>query len=410
MRIGSKVCAVGLLLAASSPAAAQTPAGEAFTVNTTVIGEKSRPDVAVGPDGRFVVAWRAEELDGDGWGVAARWYDPSGVALTGEVQVNSVAVGRQAFYGIDNDGQGNSVIVWLDVARGVIARRFDTDGLPLSDEVIVSPAANALGVAVSVNAGGRFLVSWLRADSSTRDVEARRFGADGLPLGGVFAVTSFTHTFYSEESVVVLRDDDSFLVGWSDGEEVSGRLYDSVGNPITGGFQISQLDPMSTFSFQLDAGCEDTGRYRVFWATDLNLEEGAPMTRTVDPTGALGALTQLDFLAHGAFAFSLTGHGEFVVTRSWLWGHEIDGARFDGQHTLLSVFDIEQDAGPGFTLRNGRVAHGGVNSLELVTVWINQPLPGGPPFAEIRARQFRRGLFADGFESGDTDRWSLVVP
>ena len=98
---------------------------------------KSFPDVAVGPDGRFAVAWRADQQDGDGWGVFARWFDSAGAALTGEVQVNTVAARLQRFWGIDSDGQSNFVIVWVDDDRGVIVRRFDGTGNPLSDELLV---------------------------------------------------------------------------------------------------------------------------------------------------------------------------------------------------------------------------------------------------------------------------------
>jgi hypothetical protein len=408
MEIVSRTCALVLVvLTVSWPAAAQTPMGEAFTVNTTDAGDKGSPDVAVAPDGRFAVVWRSMGQDGDGWGVSGRWYDRSGAALTGEVQVNSVAAGHQLLHQIDNNGQGHSVIVWEDGTRGVVFRRFDSVGVPLSDEVVAGSSVGAIDAAVSANAGGSFVVVWIRADSSTRHVEAQRYAADGLPLGDTFTATSFPHGWFPEEAAVVLRDDGSFLVGWSDGAEVHGRLYDAAGTPTAGGFQLSQLDPMSIFSLQLDAGCDDDGRYRVFWATDINLEEVAPMTRTVTDWGALGALTQLDFPSHGRLGYSMTGGGEFIVTRNWGWGDELEGACFDSQHSMRSSFDIAHYAGPGLTLRNGTLAHGGPDSRDFVAVWVNEPLPGGPPFPDIRARRFRMGLFADGFESGDTSAWSV---
>ena len=49
METGLRTCAIGLLVTAIAwPAAAQTPTGEAFTVNTTNEGNKRLPDVAVG--------------------------------------------------------------------------------------------------------------------------------------------------------------------------------------------------------------------------------------------------------------------------------------------------------------------------------------------------------------------------
>lgn len=83
-----------LVLTAVSPAAAQIPFGDPFIVNTTTAGDQRSPDVAVGPDGRFVVVWRSEDRDGSGWGVIARWLDWDGTALTGEVQVNTTTAAR----------------------------------------------------------------------------------------------------------------------------------------------------------------------------------------------------------------------------------------------------------------------------------------------------------------------------
>ena len=202
-------------------------------------------------------------------------------------------------------------------------------------------------------------MTWLRLASPNWIVEARRYGADGLPLGNAFTVSTFFDFAYSEETAVELRDDQSFIVGWGDGEEIFGRLYDSAGNPTTAAFQLSQLDPFSFWSFALDVGCEGTGRFRFFWATDINLEEAAPMTRTVTGAGVLGPLTQLDFPSHGTPGYSMTGDGEFIVTRNWLWGHFLEGERFDAQHTVLSEFGIEQYAdlaSPFETARSRTVA------------------------------------------------------
>lgn len=410
MRIRSRACAVCVLtLAAAWPVVAQVPAGVPFTVNTTSDGERGSPGVAVGPGGRFAVAWRADQQDGDGWGVFARWFDRSGVALTGEVQVNTIATGHQLFQAIDGDGQGNFVIVWLDTGRGVVVRRFDGTGVALSEELVVADTEYATSAAVSANAGGAFVVTWLRVATPDRIVEARRYGADGLPLGASVAVTTFPHVAFREETAVELRDDHSFLVGWGDGEEVFGRLYDSAGFPTTNEFQVSQLAPMSFESFKLDLGSENGGRFRFFWASDINLEEVTTMTRTVAGSGALGVLTDLEYPSEGLPAYSVTGEGEFVVIRVWWFGAKLEGARFDADHSLLGEFEVAQEPGLGSYLASTDLAHGSADSCEFVAVWVNEPLPGGDD-PDIRARLFRAGIFADGFDSGDTLAWSEVVP
>jgi len=47
------------------------PLGDDFRINTFVLGEQRNPDVAIGPDGRFVAAWQSYAQDGSRYGVFA---------------------------------------------------------------------------------------------------------------------------------------------------------------------------------------------------------------------------------------------------------------------------------------------------------------------------------------------------
>jgi len=407
-RAGSHAITV-LMLLAIWPATAQTPAGEPFTVNTTTDGFQTGPDVAAAPDGVFAVVWQDEVQDGDGWGLYARWFDATGEALTGEVQVNRLTAGDQLHPQIDSDGQGNFVIAWLDLTFGVRARRFDGVGMALGDELAVTPPGpGPADQSVSANAAGSFVVTWLRPDLSNRVVEARRYGADGLPLGKPFTVSTFPQFLWLDGTEVELLDDLSFVVAWSDGEEVSARLYDSNGSPAGAEFQVSQGYPYSSFSSYVDVGSEASGRFRVVWTTDVNLLEVTTMTRTITGGGALGPLTDLDLRSpeYDVSGFSMTRGGEFVVTQVSYWPRTFQGTRFDANHNPLSQFEVAGDADD--SLGGANVAHQSADSQEFVVVWAENPPGGFVP--DIRARCFSPRIFSDGFESGDTAAWSTTVP
>ncbi len=400
---------VFLVLVASWPAAAR--AGDPFTINITTAGEQNNPDVAVGRDGGFAVVWRAEDQDGDGWGVFARWFDWKGDALTGEVPVNTATFGDQYSPGIGADGQGRFVVVWRDENAGIRARQFDRLGNPLDGEIAVAgPAPVPFQPSLAVNDTGDFVVLWLVYDLPEIRVRARRFNFEGSPLEDATEVAVFTRPSgsYSEDTAVAMLDDRSHLGVWSDGKEVYARRYDAAGDPIAGQFQVSQLDyPYSFISSGVDIGSDSTGAYRIVWWTDINLEEATTMTRTVSPTGVLGNLTDLLLTTVDGPepGFSMTPNGDFVVTRLSYWPHDLEARRLDKNLVQQGSYDVAGNLDAGWCAP--RLDHGGEDSREFVVVWREQP--AGAHDFDIRARIFSNAILIDGFEDGNTSAWSAVI-
>lgn len=395
-----------VVVTAVSPATAQVPLGAPFTVNTTTVGDQYSPDVAVGPDGRFVVVWTSDNQDGDGRGVFARWFAWDGSALTGEIQVNTTTIGNQSLARVDGDRPGRFVVVWVDDTRGIVARRFDRTGGPLSGEIEVTGSSAAARPSVSAAADGRFVVAWLRTGSPDHQIAARRYAATGLPVGDEFEVATFPYLGWQMRTAVEVTDDGSFLVVWADGEEVFARPYDGAGNPAAAAVQVSLLDPMSFVSFDPDVGFDGAGEFRVFWSTDINLEELASMTRTVTTSGTLGALTSIGHPSCRMPAFSMTAGGDFIVTYFPYYGENLGATRYDRDLNVLSDFVIAPN--PALSHSGTALAHGSADSRELVAVWAEPPLD---PFdRDIRARIFSARIFGDGFESGDTTAWTAFAP
>jgi hypothetical protein len=104
---------------------------------------------------------------------------------------------------------------------GVFARRYDADGSPLGEEIRVSaPGAIALmqSVALDVNEAGDFVVSWSRAELSAeeRTLHARLYRASGRP-----ATSDQGYGVDPRETAVALDAAGNFVSAFSR----EGRVY-----------------------------------------------------------------------------------------------------------------------------------------------------------------------------------------
>ena len=116
-----------------------TAVSELVTVATGTSSGLSRPDIAVGPDDGFVVAWRDQDEDRNGLGVWYRTYGPDLFPLGDEVAIEGAGMAnRPALVAVDDQ----FVLAWEDGdgdGTGIYARihRFP-DGTPESEVVSIS--------------------------------------------------------------------------------------------------------------------------------------------------------------------------------------------------------------------------------------------------------------------------------
>ena len=176
-------------------------------VNTYTTGDQEFAQVAVRPNGDFVVVWSG----GPFWAydVHARRYRADGAALDPvELQVNSYTTGDQRAPQVAASPDGGFVVVWTsegsfgsdDSEESVQARRFAADGIPLdANELqvnVFTPGPQHLP-AVAAGPRGGFVVTWDSDYGTGTDpflsIQARRFGADGAPLdASEFQVNEYT--------------------------------------------------------------------------------------------------------------------------------------------------------------------------------------------------------------------------
>lgn len=168
------------------------PLGSEFTVNTWTTGDQQAPAVDMAGDGRFVVVWQSDGQDGDGWGIYGQRYDAQGGLEGGEFLVPTVVAGNQMKPAVTMVDDGRFVVAWQsdnvdgDLAATVL-QRFSALGAPLGAPIQAHDyyQSDQMIPAIASADDGGFVVTWVSTmqDGSSHGVYAQRFDAAGTPLG-----------------------------------------------------------------------------------------------------------------------------------------------------------------------------------------------------------------------------------
>jgi hypothetical protein len=145
--------------------AAGVPQGAEFRVNSTTAGNQLSGAAAAGGNGKFVVVWGSP--DGDAYGIFGQRLD-SGCAPEGpEFPINTYTTFQQLHARVAADGAGNFTVAWDSFPQeiygyGVFARRFAASGLAVTSEFHVNSytLGNQKFPAVAVDPDGDFIVVW----------------------------------------------------------------------------------------------------------------------------------------------------------------------------------------------------------------------------------------------------------
>ena len=233
--------------------AAGVAVGGEVQVNTTTAGRQGTPSITALVDGGFVVSWQSDGQDGSGFGIYAQRYDAAGVAVGGEVQVNSHTSGDQGSPSITALVDGGFVVSWMSDGQdgsgfGIYAQRYDAAGVAVGGEVQVNSHTSGYQSHPSITAllDGGFVVSW-ESDGQDGDwfgVYLQRYDAAGVAVGGEVQVNTYTAGFQGIPSVTALVDG-GFVVSWqSNGQDgdwggVYLQRYDAAGVAVGGEVQVN---------------------------------------------------------------------------------------------------------------------------------------------------------------------------
>ncbi len=157
--------------------------GEPFQVSEIDFASITRPSVAMSAAGGFVVTWDGDPNRASDDDAHARCFDPNGAPRTGQFTISTLCDGAQQWPRVAIDDANEFLVVWQhehsdpNVATDIWARRFDTTGAPVGDQVplngYVAGKQQSPDVAI---AGDVFVAAWESDDQ------------DGSGYG-IFAVT-----------------------------------------------------------------------------------------------------------------------------------------------------------------------------------------------------------------------------
>src|SRR6185295_11125563 len=217
-----------------------TAQGSDFIVPSDVFGYEGVEDLSVAPGGALVVAWTALSFDLD---VRARRFSAQGVPQGPDLRISETAKGFQVEPSIGMAADGSFVAMYQGYNAssdvGAFARRFDAQGLPVGAEFRVNEDAGEIlaGTRVKVAPDGTFVVSWSRAAYAPEDVGAfvRRFDAGGNPLGPAARIDTQGVSAYP---MTAFDASGRFVVAWMSNPaglsayDVRARRFDADGTPL----------------------------------------------------------------------------------------------------------------------------------------------------------------------------------
>ena len=250
---------------------------------------------------------------------------------------------------------GDFVVTWTSYDYGggydydAVGRRFSTTGVPLGEEFSISanPAEDQFGPRVASNAAGHFVVTWTTGEPGTPpavgwDVRARRFDSSGTPLGDDIVVNQYTAGRQTYPSVA-LDAAGAFVVVWNsfpeigpptpgqdgDGAGIFGRRFDSSGNPLGDEFLVNQYTTGDQYAPRI--AMSPAGDFVVAWNDYFN---SAIRVRRYDSAGApLGDEVKVNGIGWVYDPdVALDGDGNVIVVWDTVWGFaSVLGQRLDAQ-------------------------------------------------------------------------------
>ena len=325
-------------------------------VNSTTAGSQQLPSIASLNDGGYIVAWQSDSNQ-DGWatGIYTQRYDASGAAVGGETLVNSFWVFAQTNASVSALASGGYVVTWQSESQGwfptedgdnwgVFAKVFDANGVALTGDVLVNTttADQQLEPSVTGLPDGGFYVTWTSygQDGDGAGIYGQQFDAAGNKIGAETLINDLVNGQQLDSAVTVLANGD-ISVTWTDvpndgsGYGVFSKIIDITPNPLPNAFGSG--DDVTDFNL-IPAGTYDE-------ASMYNSGDGNDtVTLPYDFSDAAfaGFVINTAYDSDSAHAFN-AGAGDDTVTGSgwsdFLFGG--DGADYmDGNGALSGVSDF----------------------------------------------------------------------
>ena len=191
-----------------------------YLVNTTTSNDQRFPDMAMAPNGDYVITWISYDQDGDGWGVYVQLYDSLFASVGSETLVNTTTAGQQRFPKVDMANDGSFVVTW-DSGGDIYFRQFDNTGSPLdTEQQVLAVESQVEGYPdIALAADNSFVITWqyYRTDGNEYDIRAAKYNSSGVKQHD-YQVNATTAHHQLEPSIS--RDTDgNMVIAWASNDQ-----------------------------------------------------------------------------------------------------------------------------------------------------------------------------------------------
>ena len=298
----------------------QGPVGPEFRVNTYTTSWQTGPDVSADASGDFVVVWTSQQ---DGVkGVFGQRFDSSGVPLGSEFLVSAYTTQhflQRNLPRVASGPSGDFVVVWESVGfdgsgLGVVGQRYSSSGDPLGPHFVVNAGTTGYqyGADVASDGSGNFVVAWESVAGGS--IKARRYAAGGAPLGPEFFVSAS-----GGQPAVAADPAGNFVVAWHQPSTgIYARRFASSGAPLGSAFKVSQYPAETTI--EAAVASDAAGNFVVVWSPWYDYTSGISGRRYASSGAPLAPEFRVNAPTGGHHAPSVASDpaGNFVVV--WLGG------------------------------------------------------------------------------------------
>lgn len=194
------------------------------TVNSVSDGQQVNPEIAMTPNGEFVVAWEDDRDNNGYYQIYARGFTAGGGQRIADFVVNSAGDGQQRWPAIAMDDTGRFVVAWQDDKDNngvyqIYARGFNANGSQRIADFAVNSVADGQQIrpAIAMDGSGRFVIAWQddKDGNGTYQILARSFNASGSQRQADFTVNSDAsgQQYYPAASMDAQA---RFVIAWQD--------------------------------------------------------------------------------------------------------------------------------------------------------------------------------------------------
>jgi len=214
-------------------------------VNLRTDGRQLYPCIAAGSSDTFLAAWESSETTvyGDQTFLLAQRFDPNGAGLGEEILVDPDIYDCR-YPDAAMDARGNVVVAWMRDRSNhpIMARLFDAQGNPRTEPFAVNTEsiASVTRPSVAMNSRGWFLIAWDGDPNRAADddVHARLYDPNGTPRSESFLVNAIRDGAQQWPQAAI-NDANEFVIVWeydagdpNAGTDIYARRFAADGRPV----------------------------------------------------------------------------------------------------------------------------------------------------------------------------------